>query len=137
MLGLKNIRYPEHDYRLPGYYFVTINANWKQRLFAGKEKVIKRILVKTVREEPCVLLDTYNIRLNHMHCIIYIKHKSKISLGEIIRRFKARASYVLKEKVWQPNYYEHIIRSEEALGRIREYIRHNARSEQIKKGGYY
>lgn len=29
------------------------------------------------------------------------------------------------EKVWQRNYYEHIIRNEESLKRIRQYIQNN------------
>jgi putative transposase len=27
--------------------------------------------------------------------------------------------------VWQRNYYEHIVRDDDALNRIRQYIRHN------------
>jgi REP element-mobilizing transposase RayT len=33
--------------------------------------------------------------------------------------------YPFAARVWQRNYYEHIIRSEESLNRIREYILDN------------
>jgi REP element-mobilizing transposase RayT len=48
-----------------------------------------------------------------------------MKLGELIRRFKARVSKESGCKVWQPNYYEHIIRNEKALQKIREYVQNN------------
>lgn len=54
------------------------------------------------------------------------------SLGAIVRAFKsavARRINALRgtpgEFVWQRNYYEHIIRNDEALNRIRQYISDN------------
>jgi hypothetical protein len=54
------------------------------------------------------------------------------SLGAIIRAFKSAVTKCINEHrgtpgapVWQRNYYEHIIRSEESLRRIREYIANN------------
>ncbi|HEX9728709.1 MAG TPA: transposase [Gemmatimonadales bacterium] len=52
------------------------------------------------------------------------------TVGSIIRGFKigvtkwVRANTHLRD-VWQRNYYEHIIRDEAALRRIRRYIEHN------------
>ena len=55
------------------------------------------------------------------------------SLGAMIGQFKSRATkriWARLEKdrtpVWQRNYYEHIIRDEADLRRIREYIQNNA-----------
>lgn len=54
------------------------------------------------------------------------------SLGAIIAGFKSASTRRINElrqtpgmPVWQRNYYEHIIRDERALGRIREYIVNN------------
>lgn len=52
------------------------------------------------------------------------------TLGEIIRTFKAVATRRLRQSglsefAWQRNYYEHIIRDEASLHRIREYIVNN------------
>ena len=51
------------------------------------------------------------------------------SVSTIVRSFKSAATKHLNEwrgtpgtPVWQRNYYEHIIRNEESLNRIREYI---------------
>lgn len=51
------------------------------------------------------------------------------TLGEIVRTFKARCTHAIKRlnntvgiPLWQRNYYEHIIRNETELNKIREYI---------------
>ena len=53
-------------------------------------------------------------------------------LGAVIRGFKAAATgalaaagHGLNHPLWQRNYYEHIIRSEESLEAIRAYIADN------------
>jgi putative transposase len=54
------------------------------------------------------------------------------SLPTIMRSFKSAATRRVNQirrapghKLWQRNYYEHIIRNENELNRIQEYIRHN------------
>jgi len=52
-------------------------------------------------------------------------------LGEVIRTLKALATRRIRQQwpkvgfAWQRNYYEHVVRSEQALGVIRQYITHN------------
>lgn len=54
------------------------------------------------------------------------------TVGEIVRGFKARCSWAINKNidmcgvpVWQRNYHEHIIRSQEAYSAITEYVRTN------------
>jgi len=54
------------------------------------------------------------------------------TLGAIVRGFKSSVTKKIREisgdpglKVWQSNYYEHIIRNELDLHNIRQYIEHN------------
>jgi len=54
------------------------------------------------------------------------------TVGVIVRSFKARCTYAINQirntsdiPVWQRNYYEHIIRNETELNKIREYIANN------------
>ncbi|MBK7104398.1 MAG: transposase [Ignavibacteriae bacterium] len=103
-------------------------------------------------------LDEFVIMPNHIHGIIILKdfcrdminhvstmHKHKltnnpctnwmmmknpnISLGKIIRYFKAKTTFQIhklnREFKWQSNYYDHIIRNETDLYRIRKYISQN------------
>jgi REP element-mobilizing transposase RayT len=60
-----------------------------------------------------------------------------MSLGEIVRRFKATSSRITGIKLWQPNYYEHVIRNEKALYKIREYIQNNPLKKQIELDQIY
>jgi REP element-mobilizing transposase RayT len=52
------------------------------------------------------------------------------TLGEIVRTYKAASTRMIRQTAnpgfaWQKNYYEHIIRNEESLNRIRQYILEN------------
>ena len=54
------------------------------------------------------------------------------TIGEIVRAFKARCTHAINKSqsaqgisIWQRNYYEHIIRNENDLTAIREYITNN------------
>ncbi|HSV74411.1 MAG TPA: transposase, partial [Chthonomonadales bacterium] len=56
----------------------------------------------------------------------------RYALPEIIRQFKTFAARRINDwrgtagtPVWQRNYYEHIVRDEQSLNRIRQYISDN------------
>ena len=100
---------------------------------------------------PNVTLDKFVIMPNHVHGIIMILgndesvgaiHESplrntplqrrKMTLRKIMGRFKMNtAKYINKLRnspgvsVWQRNYWEHVIRDDNDLNRIREYIVNN------------
>jgi REP element-mobilizing transposase RayT len=100
--------------------------------------------------------DEFVIMPNHIHGIIFIvgvdpcvypdkgEHIGS-SLHRIIQWFKTMTTnnYIqgVKQngwrpfhgKFWQRNYYEHIIRNEDELNRIREYIRTNPLKWQFDK----
>jgi len=54
-----------------------------------------------------------------------------------IQEFKSKTTLEIKKngfvgkRFWQPNYYEHIIRNEEALTKTREYIENNPMAETL------
>jgi len=80
---------------------------------------------------------------NHIHGIIIINNEKNIktthrvvstlesnSLGSIIGQFKSVTTKRIQaighnNFAWQSRFYEHIIRSEDSLKKIREYIHHN------------
>jgi len=78
----------------------------------------------------------YNCRgtMNRAHPSTYESFGKPISgsIPTIVRLFKSavtrqikRLDYPLIASLWQRNYYEHIIRNENELNRIREYIQNN------------
>ena len=102
---------------------------------------------------PAVALDEFVIMPNHLHGIIILRGaassapadralgggaanrgaaSSAPTLGQVVRAFKSasaiEANQVLNrsgQPFWQRNYYEHVIRNDHDLNRIREYIRDN------------
>ena len=66
--------------------------------------------------------------------------KSNPTLGDIIGAFKSTSAINVNrmlsrsgKSLWQRNYYEHIIRDEESLGKIREYIMDNPLSWSLDR----
>jgi putative transposase len=102
---------------------------------------------------PSVHLETIVVMPNHVHGIVVIadrvvgtKNFSPLrdktattcnpirspskTIGSIVRGFKIGVTKWFREnehagKVWQRNYYEHVIRNDESLSRIRQYIQEN------------
>ena len=88
-------------------------------------------------------LDRYVVTPNHLRGIIIIsngpKDQSRTAqiparkpLGRLIGAFKSVATKKVNpaqrtpnQRSWQRNYYEHVIRSESELNRVREYILDN------------
>ena len=96
-----------------------------------------------------VVLDEYVIMPNHMHGIIIINGDADNGVGaihelplrikrrgmilsKIIGYFKMNSARQINQihntpgcPVWQRNYWEHVIRNEKSLHKIREYIHNN------------
>lgn len=108
--------------------------------------------LKTSNMRTNLVLDAYIIMPNHIHGIISIsdfdRHRGTLqraptfehfgkpvsnSIPTIIRLFKSSVTKQINAlrrapglPVWQRNYYEHVIRNEDDLSEIREYILNNA-----------
>lgn len=123
MHGLKDIRLPMYDYRADGFYFVTFNTRFRHPFFSrvSEQNRCASIFRCTARQFDGVSIDTMVVMPDHVHLILVLERQSMI-LGEVVRRMKARVSYEFDERIWQPNYYEHVIRNEFALDNIRRYI---------------
>ena len=96
-----------------------------------------------------IYLDEYVIMPNHFHAILVIdksvdsanvydgldvneaKDRRKMLLPKVVGRFKMLAAKAINQSreiegsFWQRNYHENVIRSEEDLQRVREYIVNN------------
>lgn len=75
-------------------------------------------------------VDEYIIMPNHIHMIIQITGgQRRPPLQRIIQCFKSATTnrYFIqnKEKLWQRNYYEHVVRNEKEYYLIKQYIQNN------------
>jgi putative transposase len=152
----RSLRLKEYDYSSNGYYFVTICTQHREHIFgeivnggmalseAGKiaDVLWHKIFVKY----DYVLMDEYVIMPNHMHGIMVIvgaglprPHENRYvnrvpTIGQIIAFFKYQTTKEMNSlqgmpgnKIWQRNYYEHIIRCGAELKNARQYIIANPR----------
>jgi putative transposase len=115
-------------------------------------KLVKFTWLDLPRHNKNVELDEYIIMPNHIHGIIIISgaglpqgagleraglepaptDTAGHGLSEIVRQFKTFSAKRVNQinntagtRLWQRNYYEHIIRNENDLLQIREYINNN------------
>ena len=142
----KSIRLKNYDYTKNGLYFVTICIQNREHLLGeiidgqhivyDSGKMINLIWNDLGKHFNGVTTYEFVVMPNHVHGIIGLENSS-LNLSETIRRFKTFTTrqYIkhvtnsqwkpFYKKLWQRNYYEHIIRNEQSLEKLRTYIENN------------
>lgn len=110
--------------------------------------IVNEEWMRTAVMRKNIELDYYQIMPNHFHCIIFIKggetsnnkpsNKIDNNLSDIIRGFKGSCTNRIhqagfKSFAWQGRFYDHIIRDEKDLMRIRNYIKNNPAKWELEK----
>ncbi|MDD4203125.1 MAG: hypothetical protein PHQ52_06630 [Candidatus Omnitrophica bacterium] len=151
----RSIRVKEFDYSQEGLYAVTICTQNKHHIFGEIDngemilnkygKIAKKHWTSIPNRYPNVKLDKYIIMPNHVHLIVEIKplvgaihelplpqKRRNMLLPKLIGYYKMNSSKQINQikktpgyRLWQRNYYEHIIRNEKDLSYIRYYIDNN------------
>ncbi len=130
--AIKNVRLRDYDYSEDGYYFVTICTDFKRPCLTGWNKKIVTLSIEQLPHQIDGLsLDYYQVMPTHLRLILILEDCGT-TLGEIVRRLKAATTRKAGLKLWQPNYYEHVIRDEKALNTIREYVQNNPLVEKLQ-----
>jgi putative transposase len=148
----RSIRLWEYDYRRDGAYFLTMCAHNRRPLFGSILNGHVRLssIGQIVRECWCEIphhfsqarLDRFVIMPDHLHGVLILEGSSlhpgprvqrefgtaiRGSLATIVGAFKSSVTRRLRQQgmkghIWQRNYYEHVIRNDDALWAIRRYI---------------
>ncbi len=126
--------------------FGTVNDSRMILNRAGR--VVQRLWLDSERIRPGIMLDEFIVMPNHIHGIVLLPEleserahgcaplrnnlaRPARSLGSFIAGFKATSTREINRllgrtgPVWQRNYYEHAVRDDGDLERIRQYIRGN------------
>ncbi len=149
----RSIRLKEYDYSQEGAYFVTICTS--DHVFFFQNDTIRttaqQCWLEIPSHFPLAKLDQWVIMPNHWHGILVIVSDCRGtacraptgvleqfgsptpgSLPTIIRSFKSAATKRINAfrgtpgaPVWQRNYHERVIRNEDELNFIRQYITEN------------
>jgi putative transposase len=142
----RSIRLPGYDYSQQGVYFVTVCCERKTCLFGRihADQMICNEAGKMVRIQwlslpnrfPGLRLDECVVMPNHFHALLILDAKSQ-TVGQIVGAWKSLTTncYIdgvraagwppFPRRLWQRNYWEHIVRSDEALVNVRDYITSN------------
>ncbi len=148
----KSPRLPDFDYSQSGAYFVTVCVRGRKFLLGdiaeGKlrsnaaGKMVEKWWRKLESKYPLTKTDPYFVVMpNHFHGVVFIEAPEGGHMGpplqKIMQWFKTMSTneYVhgIKEydwpafqgSLWQRSFYDHVIRDEESLNRIREYMVNN------------
>ena len=75
---------------------------------------------------------------NHLH-VIFVFQSSDTSLGQVVHVLKSwvTRAWGVGHSLWQSNYYDHVIRNEVALDKIRQYIVNNPVVDRIDCEQFY
>ena len=149
----RSIRLKGHDYAGGGVYFVTLCAHrellaatGRKPFTGGLRALIEERLRITAEKCPRMSWGAWVIMPDHFHALVRMQ-AGALRLGDVIGGFKAavsrewnratQASPVRRgeaclapfarpaPRMWHRNYYERMVRSDEAEQRIAEYIRMN------------
>mgnify|MGYP001067715934 CR=1 FL=1 len=143
----KQLRLRDYDYSQAGQYFITICVKDRHNILCDvggaaygdpqipmtqTGKMVLHYLQNIGKVYENVILDCSIIMPNHIHCIIALQNDTgspwaatPTTIPVILNSFKTITSKKYGQTLWQRGYYEHIIRNEIELQRIRQYITEN------------
>jgi len=142
------IRLAGYDYRQDGMYFVTIcTFQWEcllgeivdgEMYLSAAGEAVQQAWDRLPPRFPGIALDRFVVMPNHVHGILFlgadpgIGAANPVSLGTVVGAFKSLAAIAANRvlaregsPLWHRNYYEHIIRNDRELHRVRAYIEGN------------
>ena len=146
----RSIRLADYNYQQPGIYFVTLVIKDREQLFGeivqGKMllsqfgMIANQTWIALPKKFPHLTMDDFIFMPDHMHGIVIFNDVVAAGLPEVIRYFKSfSARWINHERkcsgtaVWQRNYYDHVVRTDDELEIIRQYIDNNPMRWEINR----
>ncbi len=143
----RSVRLRGYDYSRAAAYFITICTYKRETSLDAKQvqDVVRSAWYGLPDRFPNVTLDECVVMSNHLHAIIILEDAASSrgaastgaasgapTLGAVVRALKSVSAIGANNLVgqpgrpfWQRNYYEHVIRDEDELNAVRQYIRDN------------
>ncbi len=140
---LKDIRLDKELYQIPYKpIFFTLVANYKKCYFINPE-INEQIIecLEEIFQTSNIFLPVYCLMPDHLHFVSYATGQEG-NLLDRVNYFKSKTSKIGKNfgisDLWQKRYYDHIVREQESLRKISEYIYDNpVRKKLIEYAGDY
>jgi REP element-mobilizing transposase RayT len=128
----------DFDYSTVAAYFVTVCTHNRRCLLGEGDDgkvclspigLIVRAQIGSLPARLAVEVDAFVIMPNHVHAVVALKQRARqaspLRLGIAIGSLKSGSARELGAPLWQRGFYDHIIRDEADLERVRGYIATN------------
>lgn len=109
--------------------FITSVTSHRERFLKDSYDLLVASITEASRDTRSVVI-AYAILPDHFHAVIEPK---QANVSSIVKRIKLKFSYKYREKhglyrmtLWQPRFWDHIIRDQNDLNRHIDYIHYNA-----------
>jgi REP-associated tyrosine transposase len=98
--------------------------------------LIVRDCVEAIPAHHDVILDEWIVMPDHVHAILFLGlGSSRPALATVVGTFKAAVSRTsARRQIWQRGYYDHVVRDDDDLDRVREYIVTNPTRWTLRHG---
>lgn len=129
-----SLRLRHFDYSTPRAYFITICAKSGRAIFSRKKLAQKTIdFLRKRKEKNNYKIYAYCLMPDHLH-ILLNPADSNIPISKFLQTLKSQTGFWCKKEhglpLWQRGFYDHIVRRNEDLVKIAQYILDNP----IRKG---
>ena len=119
-------RLEDFPYRGCYRYFITIRSHNFKRHFVQDETIAKLMqILRNAADHESFSVWAYCFMPDHLHLLVEGKH-SNADMKHFVALFKQKSGYWFKStygaKLWAPNYYEHVLRNDEATTAVVQYI---------------
>ena len=141
----KTIRLQHYDYHADGYYFVTVCCLDKRPLLGtlhrGEIHVsldgqhLLEAMLDLGRKKQSISIYDYIIMPNHFHMVVEVQRnegETRMGLAGFVRLLKGQTTKRSGKPLWQRGYYEHVIRHDESLQEIVQYMKNNPRRWELR-----
>jgi REP element-mobilizing transposase RayT len=137
-----SLRLRGFDYTSRRVYFATVVAAERRRVFLDRrlsDAVIE--CLSALRQKMGFYVYVYCLMPDHLHALIGLGESGR-SLGEVCGAFKSLSTraywHWYEGKLWQRQYFDHIIRNEEDFFECLEYIKMNpVRKNLVEQWGQW
>jgi len=135
----QNLKIPERGYRnlrkgrysqVGNYYFITTATQRKEKIFQSER--CARVVIDSIKwiehrkkAENIVAI----VMPEHLHWVFILKEGTLADIVKSLKGFTARKINQMldrKGNIWQEQYYEHLVRKNEALLNIAKYCLNNS-----------
>jgi len=131
----KRLRLQGFDYSSASPYFVTVCTHDRRPLFLDRQhgELALDCILDGARDTGFAII-ALCVMPDHWHALVAPRANSS-QLGDMVRAAKGKATARLRAsgitgRIWQAKFYDHVVRAEENLRQIAEYIVNNP----VRKG---